>query len=354
MTLDEMILEVFDNLGRPTDVSPLDELDDNSTINPSLQGYRQLRNWVNQGYKAITTWRTPNGRFYRQRDMIDRKYVQWGPHELTSHNTDTTDTSEQGYDSTQHEFSFPGDDYYVGNRPPAMVLLGLSNLGDLLEYEEVAETVELQAVDPTLEYYRTYRQEIDADWVCLAYFIDDHTIYTIEPLPWVIPETVATIYERGINWGRFNVDQDLNDLYAIRQLRIINTKDDMDVAARTENFTQNLAELGTPSEYWREADYLYFDRHVVETQTYQIEYYKQAEALVNGSDTPAIPERYHTPIVYWASQRGLLRYGENNDAYSMRGFLDMEMRSIIKEEDLDVERYESNFRSGFTGVGYGR
>ena len=357
MTLDELILEVFDNLGRSTTLSPLDRLDENDTLNPDLWGYKKLQAWINQGYKAITTWRTPNGRFYRHKDMVNRKYIQWGPYDLTGDHTLTTDTSEEGYDSTQHELNFPDDDFYVGNIPPSMVLVALNTLGDQLQFQEITPPdTEFQVIDPLLEYQQVY-QVLDSDWVSLAYFIDAHTLYTLEPLPWVIAETKITIYERGINWKRFNVQTALDDLYAILMVRVIDKKGDMDLASRTENFTQNLGEIGPPSEYFREGPYLYFDKHVDSEYTLQIEYYKQANPLVSGTDVPDVPERYQTPIVYWATQRGLIMLGENSDAYSIRGFLDMEMRSIVKESDLDVERLEGNFQAGFMGGGntsYGR
>ena len=91
---------------------------------------------------------------------------------------------------------------------------------------------------------------------------------------------------------------------------------------------------------------MYFDKHIDQEYTIQLEYYRQAELLDLGTDSPVIPERYHTPIVYWAAYRGLLRYGENKTAYSIKGFLDAEMRSIIKEDDMDVERLEGNFIGG--------
>ena len=344
MTLNEMILETWEMLGKPTDITPLDRLDDVTTINPDLVGYKQLKRWVNLGYKAITTWRTPGGQFFRSKDMIDRKYLQWGPHTITGSHTTTTDDSEDGYDSTQHLFEFPEDNFYVNNEPPAMVLLGLSTLGQKLPYEEVTpETLELQELDPEYPYWQVY-QVLEADWVSLAYFIDDHTLYTLEPLPWVIDESVPVVYERGLNWKRFS--DNFKDFYAIRQLRVIDNKYDMVLASRTENFTNNLTEVGMPQEYFREGDYIYFDRHIDKEYTLQIEYYKQAKPLENTDDEPDIQERFHTPIVYWAAYRGLLRYGENKDAYSLRGFLDSEMRSIIKEDDLDIERYEGNFIGG--------
>ena len=346
-----MIIETFDNLGRPTNISPLDRLDDNDTLNPDLWGYKKLQAWLNQGYKAITTWRTPNGRFYRHRDMVNRKYIQWGPYTIVGDHENTTDGSELGYDATLHELEFL-DDFYVGNIPSGMVLVALSTLGDQLQFQEVdPASIPFQDIGSSLEYQQIY-QSIDGDWVSLAYFVDAHTLYTLKTLPWIVDETEIVIYERGINWKRFNVKSALDDLYAILMVRVIDKKGDMDLAARTENFTHNLESVGPPSEYFREGPYLYFDRHIDQEYTLQIEYYKQANPLLLGTDSPDIPERYQTPIVYWATQRGLLMLGENDDAYSIRGFLDMEMRSIVKEDDLDVERLEGNFQAGFTGGGY--
>lgn len=353
MTLNEMILELFDNLGRPTDVCPLDTLSDNTTINPALPGYIQLRNWINQGYKAITTWRTPNGRFYRHNDMIDRRYIQWGPRALT-HSMNLSDPdADKGYTQDVHQIVFPSDTYYETYTPPAMVLVGIVGLGDDLEYQEVTPaTLPYQSVDAGLQYSQVYQQVLGADWASLAYFTDSHTLYTLAPLPWVTPESVITVYERGISWKRFAIQHDVLDLYAIRSLRVIDKGHDMELASRTDNFTNNLSQVGTPNEYWREGEYLYFDRHVDQEYTLQLEYYREPYPLLTGDQVPEIPERYHTPIVYWATYRGLLRAGENQDAYSMRGFLDQEMRSIIKETDLDIDRLEGNFRAGFSSGGY--
>ena len=346
MTLDEMIVETWDMLGKPTDITPLDRLDEPDSINPSLRGYRQLASWVNLGYKAITTWRTPGGQFFRHRDMIDRKYIQWGPHDIVGEHTETTDESELGYNPEEHIFNFPDDDFYRNNVPPELVIIGIKGLGAMLPYRDVdPESTELQEIDPSLEYWEVY-QLLDADWISLAYFTDADTLYTLLPLPWVTDTSEITLYERGINWSRFNVINPLDDLYAIRQLRIIDKKSNMELASRTENFTQNLLEVGTPNEYFREGRYLYFDKHVDQEYTFQLEYYREAEDLIDGNDTPTIPSRYHTPIVYWATYRGLLRYGENKDAYSLKGFLDSEMRSIIKEDDMDIDRLEGNFIGG--------
>lgn len=351
MNLDTMIIEVWDGIGRPTDLSPLDRLDDLTTINNTLYGYITLQRWINQGYKAITTWRTPGGKFYRSDDMVDRKYIQWGPYASTAVPIPNTDPSfEGGYDNTQHEYSLVPDDFYVDNTPPAMVVLGLSNLGDPLLYEDVDPGLQYQIVDPGAEYQDMYKV-LDEDWSSLAYFTDAHTLYTLKPLPWVVDETKATIYERGINWRRWKVINELNDLYAIRSIRVIDLKRDTELSARTENFTHNLAQVGEPKQYFREGRYVYFDRHIDQEYTLQLEYYREAKDLVNGTDVPELPERLHTPIVYWATQRGLLSRSEQEDAASMNDFLRVEMTSIITEQDLNIERLEGNFIAGITGTG---
>jgi hypothetical protein len=121
------------------------------------------------------------------------------------------------------------------------------------------------------------------------------------------------------------------------------TKKDALLASRTENFTQNYSELGWPTQYYREKQYLYFDWHVPQELTYQIEYIEQITKLTSGSQAPVIQERFHPCIVYWALYRGLLRFGEQTDAYSMFRFLDNEMKTIVKEDDLDIDREEGHF-----------
>ena len=346
MTLNQFILEVWEMLGKPTDVAPVTRLDDLSTVDPTLPGYLQLKRWVNQAYEVVATWRTPGGQYLRQRDMIDRKYLKWGPHQIEGTFTDTTDTSELGYNDQLYDFNFPDDYFYNNQTPPAMIIIGISGLGQPLPYEDITpETLELQNLDPTQEYWRIY-QSLDEDWVSLAYFVDEHTVRTVLPLPWVIPESTVTFYERGVNWRRFDVMSTMDDLYAIRQVRVMDSKSDMEIASRTENFTNNLLTVGEPTQYFREGRYLYFDKHVDKDYTLQMEYYKQVEPLEEEDDVPELQNRFYTPMILWATYRGLLRYGENKTAYSLKGFFKDEMTSIIKEDDLDVERYESHFIGG--------
>ena len=366
MVLEEMVLELFDNLGRPTDLSPLDRLDDNTTINPTLPGYNQLRRWLNQGYKAITTWRTPGGKFFRMRDLITRKNIEYGPHDLDMvflpANPTVADES--------HIIYFPDDPYYAGFTPPGMVLVTLKNLGNDLEYEDVdglppSSPTYLESLGiPNVEgEFQNVYKTTNADWCSLGYFLDDHTIYTVNRIPWTIMETEAKVYERGIFLTRFS---DAINLYAIRKLRIIgydstieskNVTDsgislssskktdpaDMELAPRTENYTRNLADISKPTNYYREQDYIYFDWHIDRDYTYQLEYDRVADELVELTDAPVIQQRFHVPIILWATYRGLLRYGENTDAWSISKFLSSEMTSIIKEQDLDVERLEGGF-----------
>lgn len=359
MTLDQLIIEVFDNLGRPTDLTPLDQLDDNDSINSSLPGYKQLQRWINLGYEAVTKWRTPNGRFFRSRDMVKRKYCQFGPHTIDQV-WEVYNPDDPAFDSVdKYQLTFPSDSYYVGYVPPDLVWVTFTGLGSDIEFQEVEppETTfgSSLSVAGLNSLYQSVYQATDADYVSLGYYIDANTIYLLNGKPWIIDTTEVKVYEKGIYYNRFNQPntQIVDDLYAIRSIRVIDpvTQSDSELANRTQNFTDNYANLGRPTAYYREKKYIYFDWHLPQKYTFQLEYYQQITPLVNGNDSPLIQERYHTPIVYWATYRGLLRFGENNDAYSMFRFLDTEMRSIIKEQDLDVERLEGGFTGGFSGHG---
>lgn len=352
MTLNQMIIEVFDNLGRPTDVSPLDELDDDSTINSSLPGYQKLQQWINLGYEAITKWRTPGGKFYRHNDMIKRKFCQYGPHTIVQ------DWAEYNPDdpafTVTKTLPFPQDLYYQNNIPPDLVWVCFTNLGEDLEYQDVVpegvDYVGSLSAPGLKNIYQNIYQITGADYCSLGYFTDYDTIYLLGDIPWMIPETEVKVYEKGMYYDRFVSpgNQSLDDLYAIRSIRVFDEsmQTDSELASRTENFTQNYGNLGRPTQYYREKKYLYFDWHVPEELTYQIEYIQEITPLVNATDEPIIQKRFHTPIVYWATYRGQIRWGNNDDGVSMYRFLDTEMRSIIQEQDMDIERLEGHFNGG--------
>jgi hypothetical protein len=358
VTLDEMIIDVFDNLGRPTDLSPLDELDDDLTINPTLVGYKKLQQWVNLGYEAITKWRTSGGKFYRHNDMIKRKFCQYGPHLLDQ--TWVEFNPDDPFFTPTNTLLLPEDNYYVGNVPTDLVWVTMKNLGADLEYEDVTpediDFVNSPSVNEISSIYANVYLTTDADFASLAYFVDPHTLYLLTPIPWMIPETEVTIYEKGIYINRFLSpgNEIVDDMYAIRSLRVFDPalQTDAELANRTENFTQNYGDLGRATSYYREKQYIHFDWHVPQEFTYQLEYTQEVPKLVEQDDSPIIQVRFHTPIVYWATYRGQLRYGNNDDAYALYRFLDTEMKSIIKEQDLDIERLEGHFNGG--GGYYGR
>jgi hypothetical protein len=80
----------------------------------------------------------------------------------------------------------------------------------------------------------------------------------------------------------------------------------------TDDYSVNLAELGSPSFYYLEAGDTVKVYPANTTDTIQVAYWKTASRLT-GTETPLIPERFHSLIVDGAVARAY----ENSDDYEL-------------------------------------
>ncbi len=301
MTLGEMIIEVFDNLGRPTDITPLDTLSDNTTINVALPGFIKIAGWLNQAYEQVARWGkrgSPNPSYAQ---LVKRSFFSIGPVTLAGVTSVATSFSLTFTDST-----------YVGLIPPSTVLLRIT--------------------DGTGEGYQS-----------VAYFTDANTLHLFTEMVANDGTSVFELSERGFYWTRYIVSP--NVPYAIRAIRDIGNQVDTELANRVENFSQSAAQLGHPSEYFKEGNYIFIDSALDNTYHLEIEYETETMDMALVADVPLIPKVYHPPMILWATYIGKLRYGENSDAYSFSGFFDTQMKLISSEQDRNVERLEGGFTS---------
>lgn len=299
MTLSKMVIEVFDNLGRPTDIMPLTDLSDNTSIDITLPGFTTLANWINQGYELVARWGRrgqPNPNYAQ---LIKRSMASIGPHTVTGV---TTVVSSHLLTMTDTE--------YLGYIPPS--------------------TVVVRITDGTGEGYES-----------VGYFLTSTTIQLFTTMVANDGTSVFEISERGFYWSRFITAPNIP--YAIRAIRSLEDQVDTELAARVENFSQSAASLGEPTSYFKEGDYIFLDTALDDDYHYEIEYEIETIPMSALLDEPVIPKVYHPPMVLWASYLGKLRYGENTDAYSFSGFFDTQMKLIVSEKNREIERLEGGF-----------
>lgn len=300
MNLERMVINVFNNLGRPSDISPLTILDDDATMDNSLPGFLQLAEWINLGYEALTKWKTPSGRYLRLEQIVARKITHIEPYSVI----------EYACTEDSHDFILT-DDHYVGFVPPTTVLVSIT-------------------------------EGLGAGYSSLAYFSDATNLYLFDSFPANDATSVVLISERGYDFRRaFGVDHP----YAFRAIRLLNLPSEVELAAQVENFTGQISTEGIPTEYFKEKTYLYFDKVIDELLIAEFEYDEQILPMTELTDIPSVPTVYHMPIVYWATQQGLYRGGESDEGYKMSRTYDTAMRSIFWENEKNTARTDGGFQA---------
>lgn len=89
MTVDELIVEVYENLGEPTYLSPYNG---SGVLDASVAGYQTILRWVNQAIRAIATWKDRvSGRQFRYVPFLKEKFGKpvSGVFQVTSVSTPT-------------------------------------------------------------------------------------------------------------------------------------------------------------------------------------------------------------------------------------------------------------------------
>lgn len=303
MNYGELVMGVWDNLGRPSDLSPLTNINDDTTINNTTNGFLIIGRWLNTACETITKWKTPQGRYQRFDDIIARKILTTGPYVLVNA-TATVGSKVVTLD--------PLDNNYVGFVPPTTVLVYISTGSG-------------------------------SGFSTLAYFTDDHTLVLFTEMSADYDGTsVLEIRERGYYYTRVLT---ANRPYAFRAIRVLSELSEVELAARIENFTGSINQSGQPSEYFKEKAYLFFDKALDQDYILELEYDDEIIAMVDLIDVPVIALVYHTPMMDWATAQGYKRAGDLDESYKLTRTFDTGMRGIFMENEKNIARVDGGFTS---------
>ena len=296
-TLEEMIREVHDNLGQPTD---LDIYDDDGEFDISQEGSRKFRGWLNAGVQRICGWRTPRHEVVRFSSLFQRVNFQARVFEA-----DVEEISEQSV--TIEEES----DFVVQEAQPENWILEIKGQKFLVvSYEDLtvytdrkigeslkdAETVKFYKREWRLvrDYGEQSRYDIRLDPNTEIDTIQRVTL--LQPHPWQI--------HRGL---------------------------------RTDYHPYSMVETGTPSAYFVLGNTLAFDVAPDRDMWFMLEYYAMPEPMKSIFDEPGIPVRYHEAVVLYATWKGLRRYQEWDGAFATKRDLDEYMQKVRDSYALNDE-----------------
>lgn len=282
MTVNEMILEVWQLIGEPTDLDPTDGTADPlpANIDTATNGYTRILTALNQAQISVAMWRQPSGRQFRWRGGIGSSILTVTPTTTTVENTAvavgdfTVDTALTGSDDDWNGY--------------------LIKVGTEIR----------RVVDSTAAGVLTVGKAFD-----VAHAVGTTVTYIAQPasLPTDLLE-IRTIYDFEndchIGWNE-----------------------------RVSSPIFEYAE-GEPSMFWRNSRNLYWDAGYFDaTRRYGLEYYRLPVAM-SDSQACELPEQFHWAIVLWAAGWGYWRQQDPNERKNLRDEFADFMRTRQTEEML--------------------
>lgn len=302
MTVEDMVTEIWEHIGEPSDLDPFDV---NGDLDETSDGYGRMLKWINRGYKRIVNWKFPNGRqirFYKSKEKLNFKM----PLETGTAQTGTASSiTLAGAESSINDFYL---DWVVE-------LTSGTGSGQRRLVTDYAGSTRVADVN------RDFDTTPDSD-------------------------TVYALYKRFMKFvGSSENDTSVNIVLdpikdIIDVLKVTDLKDRKDLirAERTDNFSGSIETEDTPGNYFRLGNELHFDRAVSDERWYRMEYERNLAELTASTDEPKIPDIWHEAIVLWCTRLGLKRAQDYKAAYAVKRDLEDFMNRTKQAIETSTER----------------
>jgi hypothetical protein len=278
MTLRQMMVEVYENLGKDSTLTPYSDWPAETTFELGLATAARLRNYVNRAYEKIATWKRKRGKVFDFPALHKKTFFQTSVVTGTSQGGGGDDTFVLEAGSSSVDDTYNGYTVYVSDGT------GSGQIRIIVDYDGATVTA-----------------TINRDWDTNP---DDTSTY-------VIYKNFYTLSELGIDSpDRFYHHVRLFDMGDKKQLSY---------GSATTSYLSSLENYGdTPSSYITQNSTVFFNVPVYEARWYEFEYVELPEELSGEDDEPVIPTPFHEAIVFYATWLHLKKKGENNDAWSFK------------------------------------
>ncbi len=301
MTLDEIALDIWNNLGRPTDLNPATDV--------SYNGGPFLYFIANRGQRRIASYKTRRGRIIRLETLKGDMYWQSKIIEGTIDATGTVST-----------VIFPAADVGADNdRYNGWILKTGGTYRILTDYVTATRTGTLHE-----------------DLSTAPAIGDTYALY--KKFSYLLPSTHGWVSEH-IQLPA-TTDEYLNDgnLFQVLKIEDIAKPLKLKRAKRGRSFVTLSTSTGDPQRWYRYGNRIYFDFAPEDQRWFRMEYYRMPINMVNSTDIPEIPIEFHEGIVLWGTEWGYRREGESNEKYSTKLDFREFMEQTLLELDIADER----------------
>jgi len=317
MTVQEIMIRVFQDSGENTNLLPYTVFGDETTFDLTLPGAQRLLRYINTACVRVANWKFQDGRILRPRSLRGRfAFVVSEPVEYPGSITGAAGTAIA---TIINNGTVPLNLFVSGSLDNWLLEIsagpgsGQTRFVISSVYDALTDTLTLildapfdSAVDFTSSW-KTYR-----------------SFFKITTNP---AETNTSVIA---------LDSTLS-LADVMRIRDITNNVDLSRTYRDDTFTSSLKSTGTPSTFQLFGNELWFDAAPIEYVAYELLYIKNPRLLTTATETPELPEIYHEAVALWATHNIMRTNQDFNGAYATKRELEDLMAMLRLQGEFDME-----------------
>lgn len=319
MTLLQIIQNLYEALGEPSDLQYLDDLDN---VETTSLGWHRMVDAVNNACLGIATWKFPEGRAIRFRflestaslnSLVESALITADVNNSLFITTTLTDMTVDFYAGCSIKIG----NLYYRIRHSRQDLINPADV-DLMLDKAITTTTGTAFTISKREYF--FEPEIVSPFVNVL----KNIAYTASQ---GVPLEITNIYDSSSN-------------------------SELTLTTKYEPLLSIDSTMQTPSQFYKLSGGIRFDTFPEASRSYVVRYMRGPRVLSYDviDAVPELPEQFHEAIVLYALWWGYRRMQENNSAYSTKQDLVDTLRRARTEYDLQGELTSHQFSISFGGL----
>ena len=304
MTAQQIIVEVFEALGKPSDLS----IYTSGTFDITTAGSVRILAWVNRAYKQLLFWKLPNGVHLRFDSTKGTLYFQ-------SNVTDGTAQAGTAGTITLESGQVLADDALNGW---VILITDGTGQGQKRVIIDSAVTTDLCT--------------IHKDWVTNPDATSEYELYHHR-----YKVLDAAHAEVG-----YNIEADpVSEFFSPEMIHDLTSGTEINLSPNKWSMAGNRDTHGNPGVFFWDQGSVLFDKAPDAVRSYEVEYVVIPPDMTAVGDIPMMPEVWHDAVVLWALHRGLRRAQESSMAWAVKQDLKDMIRQIVQQREMQQDKQES-------------
>lgn len=309
MTVQEMIVEIYEGTGEKSFLNPYTDISDPLTFDITTAGAIKILSYLNLGYQKVCTYEHPGSREIVQFPSMKKT--------LNFKNTVATGTCQAGSTATT-----------------VVMPAGFSGVNDY--YNDWV----LKVTDGTGAGQKAYIVDYDGGTLVATVVKDFATVLDATSVVKICKNFIKFL-PSGDSFADANLVLDPRDqIIAMQKLTDLSNEIELLDGGRSVDYSALVLDFGDPTEFYFRGDAIYFNRCPDEELWFRLEYLSFPEELILVGQEPKIPGYFHTAIVLWAIWYVIKKGQEANLAWAAKRDFQDYMKTVMIPTDLQDDRID--------------